>query len=81
MFEKAVYPCESLNPIIKCFNFSLRVSQIQYDIISCYYFYCDDKKSYVIFRIFQAYGPGQQINFLIPTILSQLSLDMKYKYQ
>lgn len=41
-------------------------------------FYCDDKKSYVIFRIFQAYGPGQQINFLIPTILSQLSLDMKY---
>jgi len=40
-------------------------------------FYSDDEKSYVIFRIFQAYGPGQLTNFLIPTILSQLRLDKR----
>lgn len=40
-------------------------------------FYSDDKKNYVIFRIFQVYGPGQLTNFLIPTILSQLRLDKR----
>ena len=36
-------------------------------------FYSDKDKSYLIFRIFQAYGPGQIKSFLIPTIISQIN--------
>jgi len=36
-------------------------------------FYSDEKKDFIIFRIFQIYGPNQQKNFLIPTILSQIN--------
>lgn len=36
-------------------------------------FYSDNKKEFVIFRIFNIYGPGQNKNFLIPTILSQVN--------
>ncbi len=32
-----------------------------------------DKKEFIIFRIFNVYGPEQNENFLIPTILKQLS--------
>ena len=35
-------------------------------------FYSEAEKTYVIFRIFQAYGNDQKNNFLIPTILSQI---------
>jgi nucleoside-diphosphate-sugar epimerase len=35
-------------------------------------FYSTGQKEFIIFRIFNVYGPGQQINFLIPTILSQV---------
>lgn len=35
-------------------------------------FYSNNNKTYVVFRIFQAYGPGQIKSFLIPTIISQL---------
>lgn len=35
-------------------------------------FYADGKKEFIIFRIFQVYGPNQQKKFLIPTIISQL---------
>ena len=35
-------------------------------------FYASDERDYVVYRIFNAYGPGQKRNFLIPTILSQL---------
>ncbi len=34
-------------------------------------FYNDNQKEFVIFRIFNVYGPGQNKNFLIPTILAQ----------
>ena len=36
-------------------------------------FYANDQKEFIIFRIFNVYGPGQNINFLIPTILKQLN--------
>ncbi len=36
-------------------------------------FYSNNEKTYVVFRIFQAYGPGQLKSFLIPTIISQLN--------
>ena len=36
-------------------------------------FYSDNEKDFTIFRIFQIYGPNQQNNFLIPTILSQVN--------
>ena len=36
-------------------------------------FYNDDKKEFIIFRIFNIYGPTQRKNFLIPTILTQLA--------
>ena len=36
-------------------------------------FYSDEEKDFTIFRIFQIYGPNQQKNFLIPTILSQIN--------
>lgn len=35
-------------------------------------FYNDNKKSYIIFRVFNIYGPKQKKNFLVPTILAQL---------
>jgi len=35
-------------------------------------FYNDNKKEFIILRIFNAYGPKQSQNFLIPTILGQL---------
>ena len=35
------------------------------------------KKEFVIFRTFNVYGPGQGKNFLIPTIINQLSLNKK----
>jgi UDP-glucose 4-epimerase len=35
-------------------------------------FYNDNQKEFVIFRIFNVYGPGQKENFLIPTVLKQL---------
>ncbi|MCL5439126.1 MAG: NAD(P)-dependent oxidoreductase [Patescibacteria group bacterium] len=35
-------------------------------------FYNNNQKEFVIFRIFNAYGPRQRENFLIPTILKQL---------
>jgi nucleoside-diphosphate-sugar epimerase len=34
-------------------------------------------KQYLIFRIFNVYGPGQKENFLIPTILKQLNKSSK----
>ena len=40
-------------------------------------FYSDDEKSYVIFRIFQAYGAGQIDHFLIPTIIKQLDFEKR----
>lgn len=39
--------------------------------------YNNNKKSLVIFRIFNIYGPGQNKNFLIPTIMKQLSKNVK----
>lgn len=38
-------------------------------------FYASDtlNKSFIIFRIFNVYGPGQKENFLIPTILEQIN--------
>ncbi len=36
-------------------------------------FYNDNKKEFIIFRIFNIYGSGQHNNFLIPTILGQLN--------
>ena len=36
-------------------------------------FYSNDEKDFKIFRMFQVYGPRQQDNFLIPTILSQIN--------
>lgn len=36
-------------------------------------FYSDSKKEFIIFRIFNIYGPGQNKNFLVPTILSQVN--------
>lgn len=36
-------------------------------------FYSGDQKEFIIFRIFNVYGPGQRKNFLIPTILEQLN--------
>lgn len=38
-------------------------------------FYSNHSKTFVVFRIFQAYGPGQLKNFLIPTIISQLNFN------
>ncbi len=38
-------------------------------------FYSSNDKTYVVFRIFQVYGPGQLKNFLIPTIISQLDFN------
>lgn len=35
-------------------------------------FYANNKKSFIIFRIFNVFGPGQKDNFLIPTILNQI---------
>lgn len=35
-------------------------------------FYTDNKKSFIIFRIFNVFGPGQKDNFLVPTILNQI---------
>ncbi|MBI5122580.1 GDP-mannose 4,6-dehydratase [Candidatus Roizmanbacteria bacterium] len=35
-------------------------------------FYSSSKKKFIIFRIFNVFGPGQANNFLIPTILNQL---------
>jgi len=42
-------------------------------------FYSDSDKDFTIFRIFQIYGPNQQNNFLIPTILSQVDNICKKK--
>ena len=42
-------------------------------------FYSDCDKDFIIFRIFQIYGPNQQKNFLIPTILSQVNNICKKK--
>tara|TARA_B100000315_G_scaffold213396_1_gene211328 strand:- start:922 stop:1833 length:912 start_codon:yes stop_codon:yes gene_type:complete len=42
-------------------------------------FYSDNEKDFTIFRIFQIYGPNQQNNFLIPTILSQVDNICKEK--
>jgi nucleoside-diphosphate-sugar epimerase len=39
--------------------------------------YDNNSKDLTIFRIFNVYGPGQNENFLIPTILKQLSLGKK----
>ena len=36
-------------------------------------FYNDDQKEFIVFRIFNIYGPRQSENFLIPTILSQVN--------
>jgi len=36
------------------------------------YSYNDNKKEFIIFRVFNVYGPLQNGNFLIPTILKQL---------
>lgn len=36
-------------------------------------FYSNNQKEFIIFRIFNTYGTGQNKNFLIPTILRQLS--------
>lgn len=36
-------------------------------------FYSSDQKEFIIFRIFNVYGPNQHNNFLIPTILKQLN--------
>ena len=35
-------------------------------------FYSTDTKEFIIFRIFNIYGPAQKENFLVPTILKQL---------
>ncbi len=35
-------------------------------------FYVNDQKEFIIFRIFNVYGPGQRESFLIPTVLKQL---------
>ena len=35
-------------------------------------FYSDIKKEFIIFRMFQIYGPNQKNNFLIPSIISQV---------
>lgn len=40
-------------------------------------FYSIQEKSFVVFRIFQAYGYQQKNNFLIPTILRQLDMSKK----
>lgn len=38
-----------------------------------------NQKEFIIFRIFNIYGPGQRKNFLIPTILGQLKYGKKEK--
>ena len=38
-------------------------------------FYNDNKKEFIVFRIFNIYGKKQKENFLIPTILKQISQD------
>ena len=40
-------------------------------------FYNDNQKEFIIFRIFQVYGPGQRENFLIATIINQLKKSNK----
>lgn len=40
-------------------------------------FYSNKEKEFIIFRIFNIYGPGQRKNFLIPTILEQLKTGKK----
>jgi len=35
-------------------------------------FYANNQKSFIIFRIFNVFGPKQKDNFLVPTILNQL---------
>lgn len=40
-------------------------------------FYSNDQKEFVILRIFNVYGYGQNKNFLIPTILSQINSDKR----
>lgn len=40
-------------------------------------FYCNDQKIFIIFRIFNVYGPSRRENFLIPTILSQINSGRK----
>ena len=40
-------------------------------------FYANEKQEFVIFRIFQVYGPGQKENFLIPAILTQVNSGKK----
>lgn len=39
--------------------------------------YNDNKKEFIIFRVFNIYGSGQNKNFLIPTIFSQLNQGKK----
>lgn len=40
-------------------------------------FYSNNEKEFIIFRIFNVYGPGQKDNFLIPTILEQIKKKKK----
>jgi nucleoside-diphosphate-sugar epimerase len=40
-------------------------------------FYVNSEKSFVIFRIFNVFGPGQKDSFLLPTILNQLKQSQK----
>lgn len=40
-------------------------------------FYANNKKLFVIFRIFNVFGPGQKDSFLLPTILNQLKQSQK----
>lgn len=35
-------------------------------------FYANQEKSFIIFRIFNVFGPGQKDNFLVPTILNRI---------
>tara|TARA_Y100001970_G_C14241481_1_gene865165 strand:+ start:2807 stop:3715 length:909 start_codon:yes stop_codon:yes gene_type:complete len=42
-------------------------------------FYSTNDKTYITFRIFQAYGAGQVDHFLIPTIIKQINFDNRDK--
>lgn len=40
-------------------------------------FYANNEKAFIIFRIFNVFGPGQKDNFLVPTILKQIKKSNK----
>ena len=40
-------------------------------------FYANNEKSFIIFRIFNVFGPSQKDNFLVPTILKQIEKSNK----